>query len=175
MINRKARTAVDKAMHLLVIELNLGKHMLEHAVAHSVSERRTITNLKWWLRDYRRSGSTTMPIMSNANNFWQFPRPGTVIHLLPNRLKGGGPKDNLDNASSEQKGRVPDSSAENSVEDVSKNENIMPQETIGKQIQKIQDKADIISKLQRELKQDIQVFKLNHPKDRGSNSDMVNT
>ena len=43
MINKKACTAVDKAMHLLAIELNLGKHTLEHVVAHSVAKRRAIS------------------------------------------------------------------------------------------------------------------------------------
>ena len=42
MINKKSCTAVDKAIHLLAMELNLGKHMLEHVVAHSVAERRAI-------------------------------------------------------------------------------------------------------------------------------------
>jgi hypothetical protein len=35
----------------------------------------------------------------------------------------------------------------------------MKKGTTGKQIQKMQDKADFTSKLQRELQQDIQVFK----------------
>ena len=36
----------------------------------------------------------------------------------------------------------------------------MPKETIGEQLQEMQDKADFISKLQRELLKDIQAFKL---------------
>ena len=51
----------------------------------------------------------------------------------------------------------------------------MPQETTEEQIQILQTKADVIGKLQQELKQDIQKFKLNHPKDCGINRDMVNT
>ena len=42
MIRRKALAALDKAMHLLAIELNLRKHSLEHTVANSVAERRAI-------------------------------------------------------------------------------------------------------------------------------------
>ena len=51
----------------------------------------------------------------------------------------------------------------------------MPQETTEEQIQKLQAKADVIGKLQRELKQDIQRFKLNRHKECGINKDMVNT
>ena len=46
MIRRKACAAVDKAMHLLAIELNLRKHTLEHSVAHSIAKRRAIAAIQ---------------------------------------------------------------------------------------------------------------------------------
>ena len=51
---------------------------------------------------------------------------------------------------------------------------IMLQKIIRKQIQEMQGKADVISALQRKLKQDIQAFKLDHPQDRSNKGDMVN-
>ena len=41
MLTKKARAAVNKAMHLLAIELNLEKGTLEHTIANAVAERRT--------------------------------------------------------------------------------------------------------------------------------------
>jgi hypothetical protein len=90
------------------------------------------------------------------------------------QAQGGRPKDNLNHGSGERKEMIPDASAENSVEDVSNNVNSIHQETTEDQIQKVQAKADVIGKLQRELKQDIQRFKLNHSEDCGINRDMVN-
>ena len=51
----------------------------------------------------------------------------------------------------------------------------MTKETTGEQIQKMQDKADFIVQLQRELQQDIQVLKNNRLWDSVTNSDMINT
>jgi hypothetical protein len=65
--------------------------------------------------------------------------------------------------------------AGSSDKDGSTSEDGMTKGTTGEQIQKMQDKADFIFKLQRELQQDIQVFKLNRLWDSGTNSNMINT
>ena len=41
MLTKKARAAVNKAMHLLAIELNLEKGTLEHTIANAVAKHRT--------------------------------------------------------------------------------------------------------------------------------------
>ena len=41
MLTKKARAAVNKAMHLLAIELNLEKGTLEHTIANAVAKRST--------------------------------------------------------------------------------------------------------------------------------------
>ena len=51
----------------------------------------------------------------------------------------------------------------------------MPKCTIAEQLQKMQDKADVISKLQQELQKDIQAFKFSSLQDSDANSDMSNT
>ena len=51
----------------------------------------------------------------------------------------------------------------------------MPKHTTAEQIQKMQDKADIISNLQLELRKDIHAFKLSHLQDDDASSDMTNT
>jgi hypothetical protein len=51
----------------------------------------------------------------------------------------------------------------------------MPKRTIAEQLQKMQDKADVISKLQRELQKDIQAFKPSCLQDDDASSDMSNT
>ena len=81
----------------------------------------------------------------------------------------------MDHGRGKKKERIPGGSAEISIEDVSNNDNIKPKGATEEQIQKMQAKADVISKLQRDFKQDIQGFKINHPVNCGINSDMVNT
>ena len=51
----------------------------------------------------------------------------------------------------------------------------MPKHTIAEQIQKMQDKADVISNLQLELRRDIHAFKLSRLQDDGASTDMTNT
>ena len=51
----------------------------------------------------------------------------------------------------------------------------MPKRIIAEQLQKMQDKADIISNLQLELQKDIHAFKLSHLQDDDASSDMTNT
>ena len=63
----------------------------------------------------------------------------------------------------------------NADKDGSKSEDSMSKGGIGKQIQDMQDKADFISKLQQELRQEIQAFKLKRLQDRGIDSDTVST
>ena len=73
--------------------------------------------------------------------------------------EGGEPTDNCAGCSDEERLSIEDG---------------MPKRTIGEQLQKIQDKADVISKLQRELQKDIQAFKLSRLLDRSTDSDRVN-
>ena len=50
----------------------------------------------------------------------------------------------------------------------------MPKGTIGEQLQEMQDKADVISELQRELQKVIQTFKLSCLQNSSTNSNRVN-
>ena len=72
MLTKKAQAAVNKAMHLLAIELNLEKGPLEHTLQTPLPNARqgTTCNLKCKLRNYGRSG----------------------IYPLSHRLKRGNPK-----------------------------------------------------------------------------------
>jgi len=72
-----------------------------------------------------------------------------------------GLKEDLDN----NRGEATDKSAGSLDEDKSMSKDSTPKGTWGKQIQDLQDRADAISKLQQELKRDIQVFKVNHLQD----------
>ena len=51
----------------------------------------------------------------------------------------------------------------------------MPKRTIAEQIQKMQDKADVIRNLQLELQRDIHAFKLSRLQDDDASNDMTNT
>ena len=51
----------------------------------------------------------------------------------------------------------------------------MPKLTNAEQLQKMQEKADAISKLQQELQKDIQAYKLRRLQDDDTNSDVSNT
>ena len=82
----------------------------------------------------------------------------------------GKPKEDLDREGSEPT----DNCAGCSDKDRLTIEDGMPKRTIGEQLQKIQDKADNISKLQQELQKDIQAFKLSRLQDRSSDSNRVN-
>ena len=88
----------------------------------------------------------------------------------PPQAHGGRPKEDSDSDSD----KPTDNRAGSTSKDGSKSEDSMPKEDIGKQIQDMQDKAVFISKLQRELQQEIHAFKLKRLQDRGINSDMVN-
>ena len=131
MLTKKARAAVNKAMHLLAIELNLERGLLELTVANTVTERR--------IRATMQSEVQTEELRKIRN-----------LPPLP-QAKGGKPKEEMDR----EGGKPTDNCAGISNKDGSTSEDSMPKGTIGEQIQKMQDKADVIVKLQRELQQDI--------------------
>ena len=51
----------------------------------------------------------------------------------------------------------------------------MPKHTIAEQLQKMQDKADVICKLQLKLRKDIHAFKLSRLQDDDASSDVSKT
>ena len=148
MIKKKACTAVDKAFCLLAIELNLGEGDLEHIVANSAAERKANSIVRFEVR---------MEELRKIRN------------LPPPQAQGGRPKEDLDSD------RPTNDRVVSAGEDRSKSEDSMPQGDSGKQIQDMQDKADFISKLQRELQQEVQAFKLKRLQDRGIKSEVVYT
>jgi hypothetical protein len=151
MIKGKAHTAVNKATHLMAIEHKLGEGTLRHTMAHSVAKRKA---------------------KSIVQSEVQIKELCKIRNLPPPPLaQGGRPKEDLDSDSNEP----PDNCAGSTGKVGSKSEDSMPKGDIGKQIQDMQDKADFISKIQRELRQEIHAFKLKRLQDRGINSDMVNT
>jgi hypothetical protein len=118
MINKKACTAVDKAMHLLAMELNLVKHMLEHVVSHSVAKRRVIVIIQ---SEVVIEGLQKISEHEDANyaKRKQCLATSKTKHSDPPpspQAKGTKTKDKLGNDSGKQKGKVLDASAASSDE-----------------------------------------------------------
>ena len=151
MLTKKARVAVNKAMHLLAIELNLERCFLELTVANAIAKRRIMATMQSEVRTKERQKIRNLP-------------------PLPQAQEGKPNKD-----SDRESGEPTNDCAGILDKDGSTSEDGIPKGTFGEQLQKMQDKADVIFKLQRELWQDIQIFKLSPLQDRGTNSDMVNT
>ena len=72
MLTKKARAAVNKAMHLLAIELNLEKGMLDLTIANAIDKHRTRVTMKSEVRTEELQKSRNLP--------------------LSHRLKRGNPK-----------------------------------------------------------------------------------
>ena len=133
-------------MHLLAIELNLGRHLFKLSVENSAAKRRIRAAMQYEVQIEELRKIRNPPTSPQA--------------------QGGRHKEDL-NTSNNCGG--------SSNKDRSTSEDDMTKGTTGEQIQKMQDKADFISKLHHELQQDIQVFKLNRLRDSGTNSNMINT
>ena len=149
-LTKKVRAVVDKAMHLLAMEINLEKCLLELTVANSVVERKTWATMQ---------SEVQTKELRKIGNLPPFPQ-----------TQGGESKEDADKESGEPTGNC----AGFSEEDRSTIEGGMPKRTIGEQLQEMQDKADFISKLQLELRKDIQAFKLSCLQDRSTDSNVVN-
>jgi len=136
MLTKTARAAVNKAMHLLAIELNLEKGTLELTIANAVTERRTRATMQSEVQTEEVRKSRNLP---------PFPQAKKGKPKEDTDREGGAPTDNWAGFSDKDRLTIEDG---------------MPKRTIGEQLQKIQDKADVVSKLQQELQKDIQAFKL---------------
>ena len=150
-LTKKVRTAVDKPMHLLAMELNLEKGLLDLTVANTVVERKTRDAMQ---HDVQTEGLQKIGILTTSQ-----------------QTQGGEAKEDADKKSGKPTGNC----AGFSEEDRLTIEDGIPKGTIAEQLQKMQDKADEISKLQRELQKDIQAFKFSSLQHDDANSDMSNT
>ena len=111
-------------MHLLATELNLKKGSMDLMVANAVVERKTRATMQSEVRTKELRKSRNLP---------HFPQD-----------QKGKPKGDLDR----EGGEPTDNCA--GFSDITI-EDSMPKRTIGEQLQEMQDKADVISKLQRKL------------------------
>ena len=118
---------MDKAVHLLAMELNLKKGSMDLLMANFVVKRKTKAAMQYEMQ--------TESLRK--------------IGILPTSqpTQGGESKKDADKESGKPTGNC----AGLSDKDRSTMEDGMPKCTIAEQLQKLQDKADIISKLQREL------------------------
>ena len=150
-LSQKVRAAVDKAMHLLAMELNLEKGSLAHMMANTDAKRRTWSAMQYDMQT---------KILQK-------------IGILPTsqQTQDGESKEDVDKEGGESTGTC----AGFSDEDRSTMEDGMPKLTNTEQLQKMQDKADVLSKLQRELQKDIQAYKLSRLQDDDASSDVSNT
>jgi len=123
---------MDNAMHLLAMELNLEKGLLDLMVANAVVERKT-----WAAMQYEVQTEELLKIS------WQSVEPTGNCAGFSDKYR-----------STIEDGRT--------------------HGTIAEQLQKMQDMADVISKLQLELRKDIQEFKLSRLQDSSTNSNVVN-
>ena len=125
---------MEKAMHLLAMELNLKKGLMDLMVANAVVERKTRAAMQ---SEVRTKGLRKIGILPPSQ-----------------QTQGGESKEDADKESGEPTGNC----AGLSDKDRLTIEDGMPKGTIGEQLQEMQDKADVISKLQWELQKDIQAF-----------------
>ena len=91
--------------------------------------------------------------------------------ILPTSKQSGKSKEGADKEGSKPTGNR----AGFTGKDRSTMEDGMPKHTIAEQLQKMQDKADVISNLQLELRKDIHTFKPSRLQDDDASSDMFNT
>ena len=151
MLSQKGRAAVDKAMHLLAMQLILKKGLMAHMMANAAAERR----------------------MQAAMQFDMQTKILQKIGSIPTsqQTQVGESKEEVD----KEGGKPVGTCAGFSVEDWSTMENGIPKLTNAVQIQKMQDKADVICKLQRELQKDVQAYKLSRFQDDDASSDVSST
>ena len=118
---------MDKAVHLLAMELNLKEGLMKLLVASSVVECKTKAAMQYEMQ---------------TESWWKI-----GILLTSQQTQGRESKKNANKESVKPNGNC----ARFSSKDSSTVKDGMPKGTIAEQLQKMQDKADVISKLQREL------------------------
>jgi len=124
MLSQKGRAAVDKALILLAEEQNIERGSLEHTIANTVAQRRTMATMQFDMQ--------TKTIQKIASQQIQDKKYGKSTGMYDGLLEEDSPT-------------MKDS---------------MLSLTTTEQLQMMQDKADNIAKLQRELQKDIQDYKL---------------
>jgi hypothetical protein len=123
-LSQKGRAAVDKALILLAEEQNIERGSLDHTLANTVAQRRTMATMKFDMQ--------TKTIQKIASQQIQDKKYGKSTGMYDEILEEDSPT-------------MRDS---------------MLSLTTTEQLQMMQDKADNIAKLQRELQKDIQDYKL---------------
>jgi hypothetical protein len=124
MLSQKGRAAVDKALILLAKEHNIERGSLEHTIANTVAQRRTMATMQFDMQT-----KTTQKIASQQTQDKKYGK-STVMY---------------DGILQEDSPTTKDS---------------MLSLTTTEQLQMMQEKADNIAKLQRELQKDMQDYKL---------------
>jgi hypothetical protein len=136
MLSQKGRAAVDKALILLAKEHNIERGSLEHTIANTVAQRRTMATMQFDMQT-----KTTQKIASQQTQDKKYGK-STVMY---------------DGLLQEDSPTTKDS---------------MLSLTTTEQLQMMQEKADNIAKLQRELQKDIQDYKLCSLADRLTSIDL---
>jgi oligoribonuclease (3'-5' exoribonuclease) len=148
---QKGRAAVDKALHLLATELNLERGSLAHMMANTAAERRI-----WAAMQY----DVHTKILKKIS-----------ISPTSQQTQDRESKEYVNKEVSESTSTC----AGFSDEDRSTLDDGMPKLTSIEQLQRMQDKAEAISNLQRELQNNIQAYKLSHLQDDDVSSGVSNT
>jgi hypothetical protein len=136
-LTQEGQAAVNQAMHLLAIEINLKKGSLDHLMATITANRRTRASMQY---DVQTKILWKIGIISTSQQTQGEESKEDAVK------EGSKPSDNCAGFSGEDRSTMEDG---------------MPKSTTTEQLQKMQDKADVISKLQQELQKYIQAFKFN--------------
>ena len=150
-LSQKGLVAVDKALHLLATELNLEKGSLAHMMANTAAERRIRAAMQYDMQT---------KILQKIG-----------ISPTSHQTQDRESKEDVNKEVSESTITC----AGFSDEDRSTSDDGMPKLTITEQLQRMQDKADAISKLQWEFQNDIQAYKLSRLQDDDVSSGVSNT
>ena len=132
MLSQKGRAAVDKALHLLAMELNLEKGLMGQMMANTAAKRRTRAAMQLDMQTKILQKIGILP----TSQLTQDRESKEDVNK-----EGGKPNGTYAGFSDKDKSTMEDG---------------MPKLTNAEQLQKMQDKADAISKLHWELQKDIQ-------------------
>ena len=150
-LSQKGQAVVDKAPHLLSTELNLEKGFLAHMMANTAAECSI-----WAAMQYDMQTKILQKI---------------GISPTSQQTQDRESKEYVNKEVSESTSTC----AGFSDEDRSTLDDGMPKLTSIEQLQRMQDKAEAISNLQRELQNNIQAYKLSHLQDDDVSSGVSNT
>ena len=128
---------MDKALQLLAVELNLERGLLAHMMANTAAQRRTRAAMQCDMQ----------------NKILQ--------KIASQQTQDEKSKEDVD----KERGKSTGTYAGLSDKDRSSMEDGMPKITKAEQLQIMQEKSDVIIKIQRELQEDIQAYKLSHLQD----------